>query len=582
MTAEPIAVDAPKTRPAPAPLPPLPALPPLPTPKAADKPAEPVKVTEAPATPAVASPASTPAPKKAGLGKKLVVAAASALSLTAGVAGVWYFGPGDEPAATGTPTAAAPGAPAPREPVIFEKPVIDHPKPIAETIPPTAVPVAPAATPTGPAVPAGVPARPVAVIEPVLEPIPSAGPAVPVVPAAPAYEPKLPKPDLAAAPPAIEVPTRPPAVTQAGGTEPAPLIPAAPPVVPAAAPQVPAIPAAGPVTPAPPALPAAPGTGPAMPALPSTPAAPSLPAIPAPGGAPALPPAPPASLPPAPVDVAPKLPAPPSAVVPPVGPGTAAPAEPTKPLPEPAFVPSPAPKGPSVSPPPVTGAPVVPSLPPEPEITKPVTPKFDAPKPEPKLNPPVSATPTPPASERPSPDFTRADPKANVTPVAAIERAPVTSFDVDLHEPKAGDTYESISREFYNDPRYSAALRAYNRNKPLQGSGPIDVPPLHVLKRYLQGGSGGPKPAATVPVSQPGGVPEWGSATPAGSPVRSTGSEKTFRVPTGGMSMRAIARVTLGNEQRWNDVYALNPQFKADEPLPAGTEVKLPADARMP
>jgi hypothetical protein len=165
----------------------------------------------------------------------------------------------------------------------------------------------------------------------------------------------------------------------------------------------------------------------------------------------------------------------------------------------------------------------------------------------------------------------------SATPVsgvaAGIERTPSTSFDVDIYEPKAGDTYEAISREFYNDTRYAAGLRAYNGNKPLQGAGPIDVPPLHVVKRYMPGGIG------STPVSRPvvGTDPGWGAA---GSSV--SRGEKHFRVPSGGMSMRGVARLLLGNEQRWRDVYELNPHLRPDEVLPAGTELRLPADARTP
>lgn len=144
---------------------------------------------------------------------------------------------------------------------------------------------------------------------------------------------------------------------------------------------------------------------------------------------------------------------------------------------------------------------------------------------------------------------------------------------MDIYEPKAGDTYESISREFYNDVRFAAALRAYNRNKPLQGAGPIDVPPLHVIKRYMPGGGMG-----ATPVSRPAPGPDPGWA-PAVSPTR---GDKTFRVPSGGMSMRGVARLLLGSEQRWQEVYDRNPHLRPDEILPAGTELRLPPDARLP
>jgi hypothetical protein len=37
----------------------------------------------------------------------------------------------------------------------------------------------------------------------------------------------------------------------------------------------------------------------------------------------------------------------------------------------------------------------------------------------------------------------------------------------------------------------------------------------------------------------------------------------------------------LGNEQRWIEIYDLNPDVNASR-VPAGTELRLPADARLP
>jgi nucleoid-associated protein YgaU len=181
-------------------------------------------------------------------------------------------------------------------------------------------------------------------------------------------------------------------------------------------------------------------------------------------------------------------------------------------------------------------------------------------------------------------EFTKPPLSTTIAPAAASERAATTSFDVDIYEPKAGDTWEAISREFYNDPRYAAGLRAYNRNKPLQGSGPVDVPPIHIVKRAM--------PAGTAPANSgnnggSAGQPSKGASSQDWNAVTTsttrTGNVTKFTVPQGGgMTMRGIARTMLGNEQRWKDIYDLNPELKPDDPLPAGTEVKLPPDARNP
>lgn len=166
-----------------------------------------------------------------------------------------------------------------------------------------------------------------------------------------------------------------------------------------------------------------------------------------------------------------------------------------------------------------------------------------------------------------------------MTPVAGTERSPTTSYDEDIYEPKIGDSYKTISKEFYNDDRYAAALQAYNRNRQVPGGGPVMVPPLHVVKRYAQG-----QPAPGSPASRPTSVttdaPQWGVPS-APTSVQRTGGN-TFRVPPGGMTMKAVAREILGNDQRWTEIYDLNPQFRSDELLPAGTELKLPASARTP
>jgi hypothetical protein len=47
-------------------------------------------------------------------------------------------------------------------------------------------------------------------------------------------------------------------------------------------------------------------------------------------------------------------------------------------------------------------------------------------------------------------------------------------------------------------------------------------------------------------------------------------------------SEREIAKTLLGSEQRWQEIYNLNPQITNPNNIPAGTEVRMPADARMP
>jgi hypothetical protein len=170
--------------------------------------------------------------------------------------------------------------------------------------------------------------------------------------------------------------------------------------------------------------------------------------------------------------------------------------------------------------------------------------------------------------------------KPPVTPVSGIERAATTSYDEDLYETKASDTWDSISQEFYNNKNYGTALRTYNKQNSAGPSGTINIPPLYILKQKNQAPG---KPITTISNSSPPASPPppaWAPSTTT-TPATSTGDGKMYRVPPGGISMKAIARNFLGNDQRWTEIYNLNPHLKPDS-IPEGTDVRLPTDARLP
>ena len=56
----------------------------------------------------------------------------------------------------------------------------------------------------------------------------------------------------------------------------------------------------------------------------------------------------------------------------------------------------------------------------------------------------------------------------------------------------------------------------------------------------------------------------------------------TYQVPGMGQTMREIARLTLGNGERWKDIYHLNAQYRPDYAVPGGTVLTLPPDAKVP
>ena len=176
--------------------------------------------------------------------------------------------------------------------------------------------------------------------------------------------------------------------------------------------------------------------------------------------------------------------------------------------------------------------------------------------------------------------LTKPPASAPVTPAAAIERSPTTSYDVDLYEIKANDKWETISQEFYNDKRYAAALQAANNNKPLTAGGWVDIPPIYILKQKFQtpAGTRAPSGQTSPPPSPP---PSWAPSVST-TPATTSGDSKIYKVPPGGISMRAIARNYLGNDQRWTEIYNLNPSLTKPDFIPEGTEVRLPADAKLP
>jgi hypothetical protein len=487
-----------------------------PTPKPTDK------ATAPPAT--IAPPATPPAPgSRTFLGwlangvtnKQLAICASAVFSLVAGIAAVRLIWPEEEQKPTTTATAQL---------------VVSEPK-----------------QPLGP--PAGSHQRPPTVAIEQSRPGDNIPPAGLYIPGSPVSPPGGPPPILPATPKDPPPP--------ASFDTPLPLIPLATPG-PGVLSVAPVVPASGtgiPPGPGMPMSPAAPGGG-ALPAIPpatppgSTTVPPVSPVIPSPPGSGVSVPPPPADLsglkPPPPADLSGLKPPPPADLSGSHGPAAL---------------------------PPVTGSAIPPfgpgsTLPPIPGFTHPVGP----------------TTPPPPVDlgmggNGATLQYSKQPNTPTVTPIAGSERTPTTSYDVDIYEPKASDTWDSISREFYNDAKYATALRAYNRNKPLTG-GTIDVPPIHVLRR-----TAAPPPSAGTgvgtgtPVSRSSPAPDpWGPPT---APV-STGGGKTFRIPEGGMSLRAVARYALGTEQRWDDIYRLNPEVAPDKVLPAGTDLKMPPDARFP
>jgi nucleoid-associated protein YgaU len=76
---------------------------------------------------------------------------------------------------------------------------------------------------------------------------------------------------------------------------------------------------------------------------------------------------------------------------------------------------------------------------------------------------------------------------------------------------------------------------------------------------------------------QPAPVPAPQPANRAPVP----GQERIYQVPKNGETFWEISRKTLGNPNRWSEISRLNPQIKPQYPVPGGTYLKMPPDARV-
>lgn len=173
----------------------------------------------------------------------------------------------------------------------------------------------------------------------------------------------------------------------------------------------------------------------------------------------------------------------------------------------------------------------------------------------------------------------------------------VESYDEVTYRSKAGDTFASISKEQYNSDVYASALLMYNRNHPqnqgpaadnlrrdqpvLQPGQPVYIPPMRILEKQfpIQGLTPVPPAPAIAP-----GANASPSPTPApltGTSNFSPGAPKTYQVRQPSETYVNIARQTLGNPERWWDIARLNPQIPPAYPVPGGTLLKMPPDARL-
>ena len=215
------------------------------------------------------------------------------------------------------------------------------------------------------------------------------------------------------------------------------------------------------------------------------------------------------------------------------------------------------------------------------EVKKPEA-KFDVPVPKidavPQVLPKIEVTPALPKFDvnpvRPEP--AKLEPFA-VKPVAPSVPAvgeTRTDYDVDLHYPKGGgETWASVSKQYLGDDRYGEALKAYNRNAALSQVPRVEIPPIHVLRKKYATLIGQPVANATEKSNI-----EW-AAAPATRPT--AGGYRQYAIPTGGMTMKEVAKAAYGDENMWGKIWDLNPTQRPDEAMRPGTKILLPTDAKI-
>jgi nucleoid-associated protein YgaU len=169
---------------------------------------------------------------------------------------------------------------------------------------------------------------------------------------------------------------------------------------------------------------------------------------------------------------------------------------------------------------------------------------------------------------------------------------PVTNHSEETRYTQPGDTsFDELSRKYYGTPAYGRALLEYNRNHPLAKTGlfqnppvlqanqPIYYPDKGILEiRYnqlIQNGS------TTAPVSV---LPAVKISAPM--PFAGPGNMPALNPPTADVTtdfrtaqpqfIFDIARQQLGDGMLWTEILRLNPALHTDQPIPAGTVLRLP------
>jgi hypothetical protein len=170
----------------------------------------------------------------------------------------------------------------------------------------------------------------------------------------------------------------------------------------------------------------------------------------------------------------------------------------------------------------------------------------------------------------------------NALPAIPAPRAEVRVVDAQVYTVTAGDTFATISKGVYGTEKYGKALLAYNRDyapnrtsltTTPQAGQTLLIPPEQLLKDNYAAAieTASAAPSLSTPVPAPIPMPRPPTSDPT----------KLYRVPAQGQFLFEIAIRTMGDGNRWTEIYRLNPNINPQQPIPGGTELRLPAMARV-
>jgi hypothetical protein len=176
-------------------------------------------------------------------------------------------------------------------------------------------------------------------------------------------------------------------------------------------------------------------------------------------------------------------------------------------------------------------------------------------------------------------------------PAVKTERVttPKTDYDEDIVRVRGGDTYASLAKAHYEDDKYGAALKEYNRGIDLGLTREIQVPPLYVLKKAAKSSFDRFEPATRpvsatspiisgpvldAPVVKPDSSDlDWNKP---GTPKRES-NFSTLTTERDGLTPKVLAKQLLGDSGEWRKLTdARGQRFGEEEGLPKGTEVRYP------